>query len=344
MPQRRRFLAIAASWSALGPAAMAMPTPQPVVWKGVTLGALASMSIVHPDRAHAQALLARSLAEIERLEGIFSLYRSDSVLSRLNAAGHLAGPPTELVELLSFSLSLARATDGAFDPSVQPLFNAYLEHFSQPGAAPAGPPPARIKRALASVGFADVELDSGHVRLHRPGAALTLNGVAQGFITDRVATLLRAGGLDNVLLDLGEARAMGRHADGQPWRAAVRDPGHTERTLFDQALGNDRGQWPALATSGGYGTVFGTDPRVHHLLDPRSGHSANYHASVSVAAPNATLADGLSTALCIVPPARADALVAAHPGVRAWFVDGRSHVTTRDTRHGPAHQRHGLFG
>ena len=179
MPQRRRFLAIAATWSALGPAAaMAAPAPQPVVWKGVTLGALASMSIVHPDRAHAQALLTRSLAEIERLEGIFSLYRPDSVLSRLNAAGRLDAPPAELVELLSFSLALARATDGAFDPSVQPLFKTYLEHFSQPGAAPAGPPPARIKRALASVGFADVELDSDHVRLHRPGAALTLNGVA----------------------------------------------------------------------------------------------------------------------------------------------------------------------
>ena len=83
MPQRRRFLAIAATWSALGPAAaMAAPAPQPVVWKGVTLGALASMSIVHPDRAHAQALLTRSLAEIELITATAAML--SKILSEVN--------------------------------------------------------------------------------------------------------------------------------------------------------------------------------------------------------------------------------------------------------------------
>lgn len=328
MLQRRRFLTIAASCAALGPAA-ALAAPEPVVWKGVALGAIASMRIDHPDRAHAQALLAASVAEIERLEGIFSLYRPGSALSRLNAAGELAAPPPELVELLAVSLMLARESGGAFDPTIQPLFALYLRHFGRPGAAPGGPPPAEIDRALAAVGHGSVEVDSARIRLHRPGAALTLNGIAQGFVTDRVATLLRAGGLDDILLDLGEARAAGRRADGHAWRAAVADPAEPSRALFDLALGTAAGQRPALATSGGYGTRFGTDPRVHHLLDPHTGRSANHYASVSVAAANATLADGLSTTLSILPPQRAAALLARHPEVRAWFVDASDRVTMR---------------
>ncbi len=287
MLNRRRFLSIAASCAVAGslPAslAFAVPATSPSVWKGVAMGALASMTLVHPDRAHAQAMIARCVAEVERLEAVFSLYRPDSALSRLNATGVLDSPPSELVELLSFSLSLAQASHGAFDPTVQPR-----------------------------------------------SAAITLNGVAQGFVTDRVADLLLANGFGNVLIDLGEGRALGHRPDGGAWRAAVANPAEPSRTLFDLELGSERGQSPALATSGGYGTRFGPDPLLHHLLDPRTGRSANHYASVSVAAARATLADGLSTTLSIVPPTHRDPLLARYPSARAWFVDSAGHVIAPD--------------
>src|SRR5690606_25361324 len=91
-------------------------------WTGVALGAPASITLVHPDRAHARATLQACVAEIDRLESIFSLYRPHSALVRLNRAGMLDRPPQELVELLSFGMSLARLSDGAFDPTVQPLY------------------------------------------------------------------------------------------------------------------------------------------------------------------------------------------------------------------------------
>src|SRR5690606_7486502 len=139
-----------------------------------------------PDRDFARATIDRCVAEIDRLESIFSLYRPQSALVRLNAAGTLVQPPVELVELLSFALALARRSEGAFDPTVQPLYRLLAEHFAQPGATPAGPDARAIGRVLESVGHRHVELDAALVRLHRPGMAVTLNGVAQGFITDRV--------------------------------------------------------------------------------------------------------------------------------------------------------------
>lgn len=331
MLNRRRFLSIAASCAAVGslPASLAFAaeTASPSVWKGVAMGAQASMTLVHPDHAHARAMIARCVAEIERLEAVFSLYRPDSALSRLNAIGALDGPPSELVELLSFSLSLAHASHGAFDPTVQPLLRLYFEHFSVAGASPAGPSAKAIAEVRQRVGFGDVEVDANRIRLGRRGAAITLNGVAQGFVTDRVADLLLANGFGNVLIDLGEGRALGHRPDGAAWRAAVANPADPSRTLFDLQLGNARGLRPALATSGGYGTRFGPDPLLHHLLDPQTGRSANHYASVSVTAPRATLADGLSTTLSIVSPSHRDALLARYPSARTWFVDSAGRVT-----------------
>lgn len=336
MLNRRRFLSIAASCAVMGsmPVRLAFaasaPSPTPTVWKGVAMGALASMTLVHPDRRYAQAMITRCVAEVERLESVFSLHRFDSALSRLNATGLLDDPPTELVELLSFSLSLAHASNGAFDPTVQPLLRLYFGHFSRPGASPRGPSPQAIAEARRRGGFAEVEVRSDRIRLGRVGAAITLNGVAQGFVTDRVADLLLANGFGNVLIDLGEGRALGHRPDGGLWRAAVADPNEPGRTLFELPLGSGRGQSPALATSGGYGTRFGSDPLVHHLLDPRTGRSANHYASVSVAAPRATLADGLSTTLSILSPAHRARLLADYPSVRAWFVDTAGRVTSPD--------------
>lgn len=323
MTNRRRFVSIVAACAAAAPFATtrAAAAPAVSVWKGTAMGALASMTLVHPDRAMAQALISRCVVEIDRLESVFSLYRADSALSRLNAAGELHEPPHELAELLSTALELARLSDGAFDPTVQPLYRLYADHFASPGAAAAGPSPQAIAGALRSVGFSAVEMRADRIRFRRPGMAITLNGIAQGFVTDRVADMLRAAGLDDVLVDLGEVRALGHRPDGGPWRAAIRDPLHPGRTLFELPLADRGGALPALATSSGPAASFGPDPRIHHLLDPRTGRSAGHHASVSVAAPRATLADGLSTALSAIAPARAGALLAGYSPARAWVVD-----------------------
>jgi FAD:protein FMN transferase len=292
----------------------------------VAMGAIASMTLVHPDREAGKQLIRRCLDEITRLEAIFSLYRPDSALARLNADGVLDHPPLELVEVMSFAAALARQSDGAFDMTVQPLFELYARHFADAGADPAGPPPVRIAEALRLVDHRAVDIASDRIALGRRGMGVTLNGIAQGYVTDRVAALLSAEGLDNLLLDLGELRGSGRHPQGRPWRAAVSDPSAPGETLFTVDLHERAGGLPALATSGGYGMHFDSARRHHHLFDPVTGHSASHHASVSVAAPNALLADGLSTALAAAPPGRCGAIMDAFASVRAYFVGAEGRI------------------
>lgn len=291
------------------------------------MGALASITLVHPDRARARAHLEDCLREVQRLEGIFSLYRADSAISRLNADGELRAPPNELVELLAFGLALSQNSAGAFDPSVQPLYRLYANYFDAPAAASGGPSRQAIARVLRLVDCSAIELRPDVIRLRRLGMAITLNGIAQGFMTDCVADMLQAAGFVDVLVSLGEARALGHGPGGQAWRAGIADPRQPERTVLELPLGGNHCALPALATSAGYGTQFGPDPRIHHLLNPRTGRSANHCLSVSVAALRATLADGLSTTLAILPPGRVAAVLRSYPSTRAYLVDAGGRLT-----------------
>lgn len=302
MHTRRRFIAISAA--ALVPVAGGS-TPDPrrgAIWRGVTLGASASIRIEGMDRHEAERILDDCVLEIERLEALFSLYRADSALSRLNRSGRLDNPPADFLRLLSDADAVHRATNGAFDPSVQPLWQLYAEHFRHGGAAvKGGPAQAQIAAISQQVGFGNIAFTETGVRFGRKGMALTLNGIAQGYITDRVADLLRGRGLAHVLIDLGEIRALGERGDGKAWQVGIatvhgeNEPVHT----IDLA---DR----AIATSATAGTVFDDRSEYGHILDPRSGYPAPARRQVSVVAANATLADAYSTAFCLLDPAACD--------------------------------------
>jgi len=256
-------------------------------WQGTALGAQAELAVAHPEPAVAKRLVGLALGEVERLEAIFSLYRPDSAVVRLNAEGRVDHPPLDLVELLARAQGWSRRTHGAFDVTVQPLWALYSRHFARQGADPDGPPPRDVAEAAGLVDYRALEAALDRIRLVRPDMAVTLNGIAQGYITDRVADLLRAEGLDRVLVSLGEIRGVGRAADGLPWRVGLGPSSMIELTDV------------ALATSSAAGLRFGSDERFHHLFDPRSGDCARGFQTATVVADRACDADALSTALAV---------------------------------------------
>lgn len=291
---RRRALGLLAAAAGLPLVARAgQATAEVVTWHGRALGAPATLVLHHPDRAAAERLVTACVAELERLEGVLSLYRSESALSELNRTGALAAPPPELVAILGDCRLYHALTAGAFDPTIQPLWRLYANHFAA-GGGPAGPAPAQVADALARVGFDAVEVSPDRIALTRRGMALTLNGIAQGWITDRIADRLRAAGVTSTLVDMGEIRAVGPH----PWQVGI--PGPNDGRIL--AL-TDR----AVATSAAAGFSFDPAGRFTHIIDPRSGATPNPYASVTVIAPTAAAADALSTGFWLT---RRDALPA----------------------------------
>ncbi|PZR87199.1 MAG: thiamine biosynthesis protein ApbE [Stutzerimonas stutzeri] len=298
---RRCFIGISAAAAGLNLLPLgcqAKAQAELVTWQGQAMGAVASLQIHHHDRAAAQTLIERSLAEMRRLERVLSLHRDDSALSLLNRQGTLVAPPPELVTLLADCRRYFELTNGSFDPTVQALWVVYRDHFSRPDADPEGPPAPALRAALARVGFEQVSFNADRIMLPHRGMALTLNGIAQGFVTDCVVNLLRREGIESSLVDMGENRALGARPDGTPWRIGIADPDQPDRLgatldVVDQAV----------ATSGAYGFRFESTGRFNHLFDPRTGACAHLHRSVSVTMPTATAADALSTAFSLLAPA-----------------------------------------
>jgi thiamine biosynthesis lipoprotein len=140
--------------------------------------------------------------------------------------------------------------------------------------------------------------------------ALTLNGIAQGYVADRVVALLRGMGLDRVLVNTGEYAALGGDPRGGAWQVGLR----AGDALLPQAVALDGA---GLATSSMVGTTFDSAGRAGHILDPRTGRPGpRLWRLVSVTAPRAALADALSTAFCLMDGAGIDAVLRAFPSAR----------------------------
>lgn len=276
------------------------------VWKGTALGARARLLLAHPRAEAARRAVALCLAEIARLERAFSLFLPDSELSRLNRDGGLQAPSQDFRVLLTEAVRFAEISGGAFDVSVQPLWRLYARHFSIAGRDPLGPSGRAVAAARSRVGYGGIDLDGSRIRLARPGMALTLNGIAQGYITDRVADLLRNLGFERVLVQLGETRALDPPAGRDAWQVGVADPQEPSIIAARLALRNQ-----AMATSSGLAASFDTEARHGHIFDPATGLSGPGPRRVTVVARRALVADALSTALAVArEPAHAAILQA----------------------------------
>lgn len=306
-------------------AGLSRARPRPVRWQGTALGAPAAIQLYATDGDQAHSALRAAIAELARLEAVLSLYRPDSALVILNCDGRLDNAPPDLIAVLDRALALARISDGVYDPTVQPVWQLYHRHFLAERPDPAGPPAEAVANALSRVDWRAVELDptARRIAFSRPDMALTLNSGAQGYITDRVTDVLRAHGFERMLVDMGEPRALAAKPDGTAWRIGIAnpaDPGRSVATLevVDQAV----------ATSGGYGTLFDAAGAFTHLIDPRTGRTAPALLGVSVVADTASQADGLATALVLAAPERRQTILRAGGGRQALYVTPQGVVET----------------
>lgn len=288
----------------------AFAAADPVVWRGQALGAPATLILNHRDPAKAERLVASVVSEVDRLESVFSLYRRSSALAELNRLGALAAPPEELVVLLEACRDAWQTSGGAFDPSVQPLWSLYARHFSTSGSDPAGPSRRQLDETLPLVDFAGLRFNRDRIAFARPGMALTLNGIAQGYITDRVVALLRAEGITSSLVSMGESRAIGARADGSAWRIGL---GETEDEARPDTVAAiiDR----AVATSSASGFHFDAAAKFGHILDPRQGSMPPKYRRMTVIAPDATTADAYSTAFSLLEPDAIRAILDVEPEI-----------------------------
>ncbi len=265
----------------------------------LAFGTTVTITVLHIDTLTAQAAIHEALQQVRRIDALMSLQQERSQVFQLNRRGILAGPDAHLLNVLSFAYQLSLLTAGAFDVTVQPLWEA----FSLASAMGALPSSTEIAAAKALVNWKGLEFDAEQVRLMRPGMSITLNGVAQGYAVDLALQALRNRGVQHALLDTGEFGSIGSKAHDQPWLLGVGHPRHSDVVTATLKMDGRK-----VATSGDYATFFSPDFMHHHIFDPARGDSPLELASVTVVAPTGILADGLSTAFMVMGTEKALAL------------------------------------
>ena len=286
------------------------------------LGGPAEIQVAAPDEDTAHVWFKCAVDEIDRIEIKYSRYRPGSVISRINgcAGGEAVACDDETLGLFQVADALHQQSGGRFDLSSGVWRR--LWNFRDPQAEL----PTETQRAALAplVGWDKVERTAGHVRLPIAGMELDLGGIGKEYAVDRCVVRLMEAGARHALVNLaGDLRAIGSKPDGQAWMVGIQHPERPGTVMAELPLKDG-----ALATSGDYERCIWRDGRRYgHVLDARSGWPVQYWRSISVRAPSALMAGGLSTAAMLMEAQGLELLKEADVDFLA--VDAQGWVHTR---------------
>lgn len=271
------------------------------------------------DEEALTAAVEAAFSRMADLEKALSRHDPESELSSLNKAA--GGEPVRTSRDLWRALMLAKdawkTSKGAFDPTVGPLIGLWIAAAKNDKL----PTPRQIDGARRKLGFGTVTLDDGTVQL-KQGMSIDLGGIAKGFIVDEAVARLKEKGVTNGLVEAGgDLFAFGTRPGGARWRVGVQDPA-AGKDVTGQLVATLAVSDKGITTSGHYRRFSEIEGRrTSHILDPRTGRPVPMGLlSVTVVAPTAAQADGLSTAVAVLGPEQGLALIEGLPGVEAYLV------------------------
>jgi thiamine biosynthesis lipoprotein len=271
------------------------------------------------DAAHAQAAIDAVMTDMRRIDELMSHYKPDSQLSQINAHGyeHPVAVDKELFDLIKLSTHYSQITEGAFDITYASVGHFYdFPHHVRPTEQ-------QIKSALPAVNWRNMLLDDAHhsVRFEHAGMRIDLGGIGKGYAVDHGIDILKARGIAHAVVTAGgDSRLIGDRF-GKPWIVAIRHPDDPGKVVTRIPLTDS-----AFSTSGDYERFFDENGvRYHHIIDPRTGHSASLVRSATILAPTATQTDGMSKTAFVLGPDKALEIINRMPEYDAVFVcpDGR---------------------
>ncbi len=253
------------------------------------MGTPCDIQLFSRDEAKANAAAAAVIQDVQRLESIYSRYRSTSFLSEINrtaAEGGRIDVDEETACLLDYAQTCYEQSDGLFDITSGILRRAWK--FDQGKL----PEQALIGELLAKVGWHKVVWKKPALTFTVPGMEIDFGGVVKEYAVDRAATLCLNQGIRHGVINLGgDIKVIGPRDDGSPWRVGIRHPRNKD-ALLDTLLLYEG----ALASSGDYERCILVDGvRYGHVLNPKTGWPVRFLAAVSVVGDFCVVAGSAST-------------------------------------------------
>lgn len=250
-----------------------------------------NVRIWHKDGAAEHTAAVQAL--VGELERSLSVTDPNSEIARLNTSGH-GMISSDTLDLLEQTMALSVRTGGALDPTMYPIVRLWgftTEAYRVPSSE-------EISAALQTIGTSHICIDGNSVALEY-GTMLDFGAVAKGYAAQKSAELLIHSGAEAAMLSFGgNVQTVGSKPDGSDWKIGIRDPFDSQKTAAILSLSGSN----AVVTSGGYQRYFEENGKTYcHIIDPKTGTPVQGDlVSVTIAAQDGLLADGLSTALYVM--------------------------------------------
>lgn len=291
------------------------------------MGTVVNVTLWLDDKVKAKAALAAVMAEMRRIDRQYSPFIPTSELSRVN---QLAGKASarqplpisaELASILAKAEHYSRLSSGAFDITFASLAR-YYDY--RKGLKPSD---AQFRELLPQINYTFVHLDpkANTVYFDHPKVYIDLGGIAKGFAVDRAVDILHSMGVVHANISAGgDSRVMGDKF-GKPWLVGIRNPRAEDKNAVAITLPLEN---CAISTSGDYERFFidKDGQRVHHIINPRTGKSAQGLISVSVIGPLGFDTDPLTKTIFIMGPEKGLALINSLPGFDAVVITDTGNV------------------
>ena len=272
----------------------------------------------------APELMDRISERCRFFEDRFSRTKESSDIWNINQAH---GAPVEVSEetarCIEASLAYSEASGGLFDISIGAVSSLwdFVEGIK--------PDDDAIKEAVKHVDYRTISVDGTTVTLSDPDAMLDLGGIAKGFITDDLVSMLREAGCKSAMLSLGgNVYVLGESFRGDDWNVGVQDPNGTANDVIASIPARDK----SLVTSGLYERSFTVgDVLYYHILDPRTGYPVKTDlASASIVSDSSTDGDAYSTTLFLMGHDKAMDLLNSDERFSGLLVDMNDTATASD--------------
>lgn len=293
--------------------------------KAVLLGSPFEITVIAKDSIEGEKYCNLAIDETKRIENLISDWIPTTEISKVNqnAGKNPVNVSLEVFELVHRAIQISKLTDGAFDLSYASMDKIWKFD----GSMKKMPSEAEIKASVSKVGFQNIILDKEKqtIFLKNEGMKLGLGGIGQGYIADKIKTLLQNEGCPSGIINVsGDINTWGYQLDGKPWTVAIVNPMNKEKIFATFPLMDS-----AVETSGSYEKfVVFNGKRYTHIINPRTGYPAYGLVSVSVFAKQTELADALATSIFVMGKDVGLDFINQIPGVECILVDDKGEVHT----------------
>ncbi|MDA3928738.1 MAG: FAD:protein FMN transferase [Prolixibacteraceae bacterium] len=238
--------------------------------EGGIFGTYYHVAYEHPEGTN---LVVEINAELKRLDMSLSTYKTESILSKVNT-NRAVELDDLFINVFNKSQEISKITNGAFDPTVAPLVNAWGFGFRKKELVT----PELLSSIENYVGYTKVALRNGKIIKKDPRVMLDFSAIAKGYAVDVIGNLLVQNGCSNYMVEIGgEVVAHGVNKEGRTWRIGINEPNDNEPMVPSQLQAIVSLENKALATSGNYRNFYiENGKKFAHTINPKTGYPVEH--------------------------------------------------------------------